>query len=64
MNLCRFFIWDVFFFGTARNIDSQISESNEGKFKLITGDTRIGNDRKGVYIWREKRKKVRGLIAY
>ena len=26
-------MWEVFFFGTARNIDSQTPDSNDGMFK-------------------------------
>lgn len=33
MNLERFLLCDVFFFGTARRIDSHISASNDGRFR-------------------------------
>ena len=35
--LCLFFICDVFFFGTARNMPSHISEIAPGMFKVIVG---------------------------
>lgn len=32
--LCRFFMWEVFFFGTARSIDSQISLKMDGMLRI------------------------------
>lgn len=34
MNLCRFLLWEVFFLGTARNIDSHKSERIDGNVKF------------------------------
>lgn len=33
---CRFLLCEVFFFGTARRTESQISERNEGR-RIVTG---------------------------
>ena len=41
MNLERFFIYDVFFFGTARKIDSHISERSEGMFRCMVAGSDI-----------------------
>ena len=49
MNRDRFFMYDVFFFGTARSIASQISESTDGKERCIaTGIKRRDNGDMGL----------------
>ena len=50
MNLCRFLRCDVFFFGTARNIDSHISEIIGGRLKANAEGSVIEiNEGSGLY---------------
>jgi phosphodiesterase/alkaline phosphatase D-like protein len=43
MNLWRFFLCDVFFFGTARKMDSHSSDSIGGTLRLIDRGIASGN---------------------
>jgi hypothetical protein len=62
--LCRFFMWDVFFFGTAFKMPSQISPSKSGMFREIEGIERVAEGKKGedrnrqscvaVLIWKSR----------
>ncbi len=56
MNLDRFFIYDVFFFGTARRIDSQSPVSNGGTLRWMAAG--IEREREGNESRREKRMAV------
>lgn len=41
---CRLFIWEVFFFGTARSTPSHMSERRPGMFSDIAGIDKIGEE--------------------
>ncbi len=50
MNRWRFFMCDVFFFGTARNIDSHIPDSNDGMFsEMAAGRANGSSEGSGRY---------------
>ena len=46
--LCRFFIWDVFFFGTAFKMPSQISPRSPGRLSDMEGIDRAAEGSKGT----------------
>lgn len=59
MNLCRFFLWEVFFLGTARNIESQRPERINGILILNEVGRKLGIGMHSEWvIWAEKLKAV------